>query len=93
VPNKASIYGNHLMLVLAEPEMQELIAASPRARAILKPVCRMLGIDPRVLVGRMQSAAATLPHAESSNSPNAQPVPQPDPPLSGPPTGRLIVPR
>jgi hypothetical protein len=49
VPNKASIYGNHLMLVLAEPEMQDLIAASPRAVQILKPVCRMLGIDPRVL--------------------------------------------
>jgi hypothetical protein len=35
--------------VLAEPEMQELIAASPRARAILKPICNMLAIDPRVL--------------------------------------------
>jgi hypothetical protein len=72
VPAKAAIYGNHLMLVLAEPEMQELLAASPRAVQILKPVCRMLGIDPRVLtpVGRVseaQPAVATLRHTALSN--------------------------
>jgi hypothetical protein len=49
MPAEAAARGNHLMLVLAEPEMQALIAASPRARAILKPICRMLAIDPSVL--------------------------------------------
>jgi hypothetical protein len=72
VPAKASIYGNHLMLVLAEPEMQELLAASSRAVAILKPVCRMLGIDPRVLtpVGRVseaQPARAILPRTDPAD--------------------------
>jgi hypothetical protein len=91
VPNKASIYGNHLMLVLAEPEMQDLIAASPRAMAILKPVCRMLGIDPKVLtpVGRIseaQSAIATLPHAAPSVL-----APKPGP-IRAPQTGRRLVP-
>jgi hypothetical protein len=89
MPAEAAIRGNHLMLVLAEPEMQELLAASPRARAILKPICRMLAIDPRVLaqVGRIseaQSTVATLTHAEPA-------APAATPPIHGAPINRHLL--
>jgi hypothetical protein len=50
MPAETAARGNHLNLVLAEPEMQALLAASPRAIAILKPICRMLAIHPSILV-------------------------------------------
>jgi hypothetical protein len=50
MPADAAARGNHLNLLLAEPEMQELLAASPRAVRILKPICRMLAIHPSILI-------------------------------------------
>jgi hypothetical protein len=86
MPAEAAIRGNHLMLVLAEPEMQELLAASPRARAILKPICRMLAIDPKILTpaARAQSAVATLTHAEPA-------TPAATPPIHGAPINRHLL--
>ncbi len=45
VPCDAACFGNHLRLLLEEPEMQALLAASPRAVRTLKPLCRMLGVE------------------------------------------------
>jgi hypothetical protein len=74
--HEAVPYAEYLRLLLAEPEMQALLAASDQARRILAPACRMLGIEKEHLtttqVGRIneaQSAVATLPQAEPSPPP------------------------
>jgi hypothetical protein len=76
MPAEAAARGNHLNLLLAEPEMQELLAASPRAIAILKPICNMLAIHPSILV----------PGAPKLGVPNtAQPQTQAEPPAPNTP--------
>jgi hypothetical protein len=41
---EAACYGTQLQHLLSEPAMAELLAASPQARRILRPLCRMLGV-------------------------------------------------
>ena len=50
VPCEAAGFAAQLRLHLAEPEMVALLAACPQARRILAPVCRMLAIEPDLLV-------------------------------------------
>jgi len=45
VPEAASS-GSQLRHLLAEPEMAALVAASPQARRLLRPLCRMLAVEP-----------------------------------------------
>ena len=42
---EAAGYGSQLAHLLAEPEMQALIAAVPGVGRVLRPICRMLGYD------------------------------------------------
>ena len=37
--------GSHLQYMLYDPEMQALLAASPRLVALLRPLCRMLSVE------------------------------------------------
>jgi len=46
---RAAVYGGQLQLVLEQPEMVELLKASPQAGRILRPLCRMLLVDPAIL--------------------------------------------
>ena len=43
---EAAGYGSQLTALLAEPEMQAVLAAVPAVGRILRPVCRMLGVVP-----------------------------------------------
>ncbi|HLN08195.1 MAG TPA: hypothetical protein VK281_04440, partial [Xanthobacteraceae bacterium] len=45
VPQAAS-HGSQLRHLLSEPEMAALLAASPQARRLLRPLCRMLAVEP-----------------------------------------------
>ena len=45
VPGEAACFAGQIRGLLAEPEMAGLIAASPQARRVLGPLCRMLGIE------------------------------------------------
>eukprot|EP01037_Dinobryon_pediforme_P005986 gene5986-6058_t len=45
VPGEAACFAGHMRVVLAEPEMQALLAACPQAVRALGPLCRMLGIE------------------------------------------------
>ena len=45
VPSYAATYAGQLRVVLAEPGMQALLAASPQAVRVLRPLCVMLGIE------------------------------------------------
>ncbi len=49
VPFEAAGFASQLRAVLAEPEMVALLEASPRARGVLGPLCRMLGVERSVL--------------------------------------------
>ena len=49
MPSYAATYAGQLRVVLAEPGMVALLAACPQAVRILKPLCRMLGIETAVL--------------------------------------------
>jgi hypothetical protein len=46
---QSAAYGSQLRAVLETPEMVALLIASPAARRVLLPVCRMLGIEASVL--------------------------------------------
>eukprot|EP01037_Dinobryon_pediforme_P008873 gene8873-8962_t len=45
VPGEAACFAGHLRVVLAEPDMQALLAGCPQAVRVLGPLCVMLGIE------------------------------------------------
>ncbi len=49
--HQAMGYGSQLQALLGEPDMQALLAASPQAVRVLKPVCRALAVE---LPGRLR---------------------------------------
>jgi len=63
VPCQAANYGSQLRAVLGDPEMVALLKASPQARRILAPICRMLAVEPEVL----QRPAANEPPELAGN--------------------------
>jgi hypothetical protein len=60
VPCDAAAYASQLRVLLAEPEMMALLAASAQARRVLAPLCRMLGIEASVLAPRVAGAAEAV---------------------------------
>ena len=46
---QAAGYGCQLRVILEQPEMVELLQASPQAVRILRPLCRMLGVEAALL--------------------------------------------
>jgi hypothetical protein len=61
--HRAAGFGSQLQTVLAAPEMAELLAASPQAARILRPICRALAVE--------------LPLAVASPGPVAERTPKP----------------
>jgi len=49
VPYQAAGYASQLRATLGQPEMEALLRASPQARRILAPLCRMLGVEAALL--------------------------------------------
>jgi len=49
---EAACHGSQLRHLLAEPEMEALLAVSPQARRLLRPLCRMLAVEPPQAVPR-----------------------------------------
>ncbi len=49
VPGEAACFAGQLRAALGEAEMVALLEASPQARRVLRPLCRMLGIERSVL--------------------------------------------
>ena len=64
VPSEAACYAGQMSCLLAEPEMVALLVASPQARRVLAPLCRMLGIE---------AALLTPPGAVRAPGPSAEP--------------------
>ncbi len=57
VPFSAAGFASQFRVVLEEPEMVGLLAASPQARRVLAPLCRMLGIEAALLTPRVAGDA------------------------------------
>ena len=89
VPEAAS-GGSHLRYLLAEPEMQALLAAAPQAGRLLRPLCRMLGVDPPPAIAKPPPRPATIAASPPPPAPPAHPprrhLPAPATPI--PPTTR-----
>lgn len=49
VPGEAACFAGQVRAMLAEPEMVALLRAAPQARRVLRPLCRMLGIEREML--------------------------------------------
>jgi hypothetical protein len=49
VPGEAACFAGQVQAVLGDADMVALLAASPQARRVMRPICRMLGIDASVL--------------------------------------------
>lgn len=84
VPEILGFAGN-LRLMLAEPEMEALIAADPRVGRILRPLCHLLGFNPPPTPAPRHPGCERAPHpfrkpgqcrAEPrAKSPTARPLP------------------
>jgi hypothetical protein len=57
----AAVYSAQLRAVLEAPEMVELLIAAPQARRLLRPVCRMLAIEPALLRPRAAGDVEVAP--------------------------------
>lgn len=70
---EAAGFGGHLRVILAHPEMVELLCAAPQALRLLRPVCRMLGVEPGML--RPLPASGTTDHITPRQLPAAEVAP------------------
>lgn len=79
---EAAGYASQLAHLLAEPEMQALIAAAPRVGRVLRPVCRMLGYElaavPQMVAPVLAAPVLVAPILVASVLGVAQPLPPPD---------------
>ena len=75
----------HLMRLLADPEMQDMIAVIPQAAHHLRPVCRMLGVKPPPgLFPERRRPRRPTPPAKPPAPPKAAKAARPPPPYLGP---------
>ena len=77
VPQEAAGFAGQVRTLLAEPEMVALLAASPQARRVLKPLCRMLGVEASLLepaaVVRCEAGASVAPEVAEGGWVGADP--------------------
>jgi len=86
VPCEAACHASQLRAVLAEPEMAALIAATPQAARLLRPLCRVLGLEPALLTPPANPATAASPVNPATAAPRtARPRAAPAPALPPPP--------
>jgi len=64
VPCEAANRASQLRHLLGEPEMQALLGASPQARRVLAPLCRMLGIEAALLTGGVARVVEAPPEQD-----------------------------
>jgi hypothetical protein len=65
----AAVFGSQLQHALSDPELAAFLAAAPQANRLLRPLCRMLGIEPPIPLPRTPRPARPKP------PPKPQPIP------------------
>ncbi len=63
VPNKAAALGGWLRVLLEDPEMVALLAATPRLGRMLHPLCRMLAVETSLVTPAPAIAVVGEPRA------------------------------
>jgi len=82
----AAAAGSQLQHLLTDPEMAGILAAAPQAGRILRPLCRMLGINLPEPLRRTPPARRTPASPPPAASPSDPPPPPPRAPdACGPP--------
>ncbi len=88
----AAAAGSQLRHLLTDPEMADILAAAPQAGRLLRPLCRMLGVQPPPALALpprprapRRPAAAGPPRATPAPRPRAAPEPGVRPRACGPP--------
>jgi hypothetical protein len=87
---EAAAYASQLQYTLAEPEIAALLAATPQAGRILRPLCRMLGVPlpPALRLARVPRARPANPAGGSAAAQSAaHQTPGTTPPSARPPRG------
>jgi len=96
--SEAACNGTQLAALLAEPAVADLLAACPAAGRLLRPICRMLGVDASALPPAPPRAPRQRPAPPEPELPAADPPPcappaealprtlppEPQPPLNAP---------
>ena len=88
----AAQLSGHLQMLIASPEMAELLAAAPQARRILRPLLKMLNIQPIPLILRRPSDppppdSPIMPRRRRPPPCVPTPLPDPGPPILLSPLG------
>jgi hypothetical protein len=76
IPEAEAIAGDVCWL-LQRPEMEELIDMAPQVGRILRPLCRMLGIDPPSALRRPMRPPVQIPQETSEETSEQTPEPTP----------------
>jgi HAMP domain-containing protein len=76
IPETEAIAGDVCWL-LQRPEMEELIDMAPQVGRILRPLCRMLGIDPPSALRRPMRPPVQIPQETSEETSEQTPEPTP----------------
>lgn len=89
---ESGVYGGHLRLLLAEPEMVAMIEAAPQLRRLIRPLWRMLKLEPPPPI--LQAPPASPPAPARRSRPRPRPAravgrASPTSPLTPPAPGRL----
>jgi len=77
LPGEAACCGSQLQALLADPQMAALLAAAPEAGRILRPLCRLLMIEPEGLLALPSAAGKPPPRPRAIKPAAASPVEQP----------------
>jgi hypothetical protein len=72
---ETAIFADQLQQFLADPEVADLFARCPQAGKILRPICRMLGVQPIPEILRPQAPNPALPPRQTA--PRENPPQQP----------------
>jgi len=67
----------NIQSLLADPELQSLIARNPAAGRIFRPLCHMLGIPTPSILRRPRQPRAPRPESQPPRAPQPRPAPRP----------------
>jgi hypothetical protein len=85
----AAQFAPQVEALLHDPELASLLQAAPQAGRLLRPLCRMLGIDPPSSLRLPPRPPRAKPAAEPPGEPPPRALPPPPRPRLGPPFGEL----
>jgi len=94
--HEANAYGSQLSDLLDQPETRALLAAAPQAARLLRPICRMLGIQPDAVRRPPRPAAPRPPRpakAEPPRLPRLRAEPPAEPSVFSPRPLQPLCPR